>query len=105
MYAKLSDEIGAGGRQLLLGLERLDLHVGVGKVEQHGFGFHMLPRLGEHPIDPAGGECGDEADVLRHERAGPAHLAHHLAAAHRIDPQRRPVHGGRGGLQARQEDR
>src|SRR2546430_9966000 len=38
----LAHELGAGGRQLLLGLERLDLDIGVGKVEQNGLRLHAL---------------------------------------------------------------
>src|SRR4029077_13083152 len=96
----LAHEIGAGCREVLLGLEGLDLNVRVGEVEQHRLRRHMLPRLREHAIDAAGGERRDEADVLRHERAGPPHLAHHLAAAHRIDPQRGPVDARCRGFEA-----
>src|SRR6266576_3778680 len=101
----LAHELGAGGRQLLLGLERLDLDIGVGEVEQNGLRLHALPRLREHPIDAAGGERRDEADVFRDERTGPPNLTHHFAAAHRIDPQSRSVHGRCGGLQAREKNR
>src|SRR5439155_17549389 len=64
-----------------------------------------LPRLREHPIDATGGERRDEADVFRDERTGPPNLTHHFAAAHRIDPQSRSVHGRCGGLQAREKNR
>ncbi len=101
----LAHQLGACCRQLLLGLEGLDLHIGVGKVEQHGFGLHVLPGLSKDTIHPAGGESRDEPDMLGHERAGPADLTHHLAAAHRIDPERAPVHRRCRGLEAREENR
>src|SRR5947207_3049077 len=101
----LAHQLGARRRQLLLGLKRLDLDVRIGELEQWGVRLHMLPRLSEHPIDATGGERRDEADVLRHERAGPPHLAHHLAAAHRVHEERCSLHARRRGLQAREKNR
>src|SRR5207237_7638096 len=69
------------------------------------FGLYVLPGLSEDTLHPAGGEGRDEPDMLGHERAGPADLTHHLAAAHRIDPERAPVHRRCRGLEAREENR
>ena len=55
-------------------------------------------------LDAPGGERGDDADVLRHQRARGAHLAHHRALLDGVDPQGRPLHARRGGLEAGQGD-
>ena len=73
-------------------------------------GLDLLPRFGQPPLHPAGGDRGDVADALRHQRARAAHLDDQRTALHRVDPDRRAVHPGRRRLepvqsQRRQHDR
>src|SRR5438876_12175815 len=65
----------------------------------------MLARLSENAIDATRSKRRDEADVLWHQRTRPADLAHHLAAAHRVDPHRGTVHARRRGFEAGEKNR
>jgi len=99
------DELALRGRQLALGIERFDLDVRVCKLEQHSVRLHRIARLDEDALDPRGSERGDPANVLGHERSRTPHLAHHLPAAHRVDPEGTAIDARCRGLQAREHDR
>ena len=79
------DELTLGGRELALRVERFDLHVRVGELEQHRVRLHRNTGLDEDALDARGGERGDPADVLGDERSRTADLAHHCAATHAVE--------------------
>jgi hypothetical protein len=81
-------------------LQRLPLHVGVGELGQHGAGLHRGAGQHQLALHAAGHDGGDPADVLGDQGAGAAHLAQHVAAAHRVGPHGGALHGGGGRVKA-----
>ena len=73
-------------------------------VENDGLRLHRGSRLDQDPLDPPIGRRGDPADLLRHQRSEPPHLAYHRPALDGVWPQRRGFDAGRGRFQTRQAD-
>jgi hypothetical protein len=70
------DLVRPGGGELALGFERLQLHIGVGELQEYGLRRDLLARLGQALVDSARGDGGDPSDPLRNQGTGPPHLDH-----------------------------
>ena len=90
--------------ELLFGGERLELHIGVRELDEHGGRGHGRTGSNEHALDPPGRDGRNELNPLGLERARAAHLAHHLAATNGIDPERSALDRGRRRLQPAEGD-
>ena len=95
------DLVGTGDGELALGFERLELHVGIAQLEQHGLRLHLLPRLRQPPLHPSGGDRRDVADPLGHQGSRTTDLDDQRAALDRVDPDGRAVHARAAGLSPR----
>ena len=97
-------EVGFGGAQQVLRVERLLLHTLVAQLQNLGVRFDDGAGQREDPLDAPIGGRGDPADVLGHQRAGAAHLAEHRAPLDGVGPHRAELHGRRRRLQLRETD-
>ena len=97
------DEIGLAGFELLLGILRVALELGVGHLEEDRARFDLRARLPDDRLDPAVGPGRDLAGALGNddERARSAHLPQHRAALDRVGIERALVDSRCGGLEAR----
>ena len=99
------DLVGPGDGELALGFKRLELHVGIAQLEEHGLGLHLLPRLRQPPLHPSGGDRRDVADPLGHQRSRATHLDDERAALDRVDPDGRAIHARRRRLEPMEAQR
>ena len=98
-------EICFGGLQVERGVDQRLLHFLVTQFEDHRLGRQNRRARKRHDaIDGGVGARREPADVFRHQRAGPAHLAQHLAALDGVAPRGATFHGRRGGTQLREDD-
>ena len=72
---------GFGGLDLQRGVLELLIELRIDELQDHGVRLHRRARVEEDPLDASLGRGGDPADVLRHERAGTAHLAQRAGRA------------------------
>ena len=84
-------KVGPSGLQIPLGVLRRQLDVRVAESQQNGVGGDMSAGQQETLLDASRRTCGHGADLLGHQRAGPAPLEQELAALHLVDPQRRDI--------------
>ena len=75
-------------RKLLLILEQRQSDVGVAQLDDDGIRRHRLSRTHRQCLDAAPGDCGNDLDMFRHERARRVHGAGHLAPLRHAEPQR-----------------
>ena len=85
-----------------VGVERLNLDVGIRKLEDDRLGLDAVAGQQMEPLNTAGGDGRDPARVLRHERPGPANLDDHVALLHGIEPRR--FDGWGRGLEIRERE-
>jgi hypothetical protein len=94
-------EFGFGGRQLPLGIEPLELHIGVAQLDQSRVRFDLCSRLDVDRFDPTRGHGCDDPDLLRHEGPGTPDLAHHVPLSNAVDEDCGAIHRGSGGFETR----
>src|SRR6185295_4564302 len=91
--------------ELRLGLQRALLDLRIAHLQQHRVGGDLDAGQGGDPLDPALDRRRDPAHVLRHQRAGTAHLTQHEPTLDGVDQDRLFLDRRRRRLQADQPDR
>src|SRR5690606_19584678 len=92
-------------RERLLGLQDLDVHVGVAQLEDDRALVDLDPGPDMDPLDPAGRQRRDPAHVLRDQVPMAPDLPHHRAAADRVREDQGAVDPRRGRLQPGERQR
>ena len=83
---------GLGVGVLAVGVQGLNLDVGVGQLHQDRPRFHDGAGQVEDLFDPARRDGGDPPDVFGHERPGAADFAEHLSLDDRVEVDGSPLH-------------
>src|SRR5436853_191764 len=82
--------------------ERLQLEVRIAQLEDDRVRLDERSREHAYPLDASVGGGRDPADVLRDERAEPAHVAQHRAALDGVHEDARPIDARRRRLEPRE---
>src|SRR5262245_62897640 len=98
----LALQLRLSGLHFPFGIDDDSRELRVAELEDDRVLLHLIAGVAEDALDATLRHGGDPANLLGDERAGAADLAQHLAAFHRVDPERALLHPRRGGLHARE---